>query len=60
MDEIICREYYCPACDMPSEEHREGSCRRCGSALVLGKKRDERGWHTGKQDVIVAAQSANL
>jgi hypothetical protein len=42
MDNFVCREYYCPACDMPSEEHREGSCRCCGTELVLlaEKQRD--------------------
>lgn len=36
----VCHEYYCFACDMPSEEHREGSCRCCGRSLtMLAEKR---------------------
>lgn len=59
MDEFVCREYYCPACDMPSDEHREGSCRRCGSTLVTPRKNgDDSVWL--ECGLIVAAQGADL
>lgn len=38
---VTCHEYFCFFCDTPADEHRNGSCRKCGRPLtqLQGKPR---------------------